>query len=134
MYRSKALRYFDGPEGYNCAQAIFKAFETEYGISQKQIDGLKKKGFGRTEGGRCGALYAVRTLVGDPESAGTVERQFSEATGSHTCRRIRRLKRVTCEGCVDIAARLLQNFLASRLCENPPLDSPHGGNCGNGTE
>jgi len=116
MYKfaETALRYFDGPEGYNCAQAIATAFAAEFNVPPERIAAYAASGNGRAEGGRCGALHAARQLLGDAPAAEAVEQRFVQAAGSAKCREIRRGKRLTCAGCVEAVARLLEKHLAER--------------------
>jgi len=111
-FADAALRYFDGPEGYNCAQAVAKAFASEFNVLPERIAAYAASGNGRTEGGRCGALHAARQLIGDGAAAAALEERFIEAAGSEKCREIRRGKRLTCAGCVETVARLLEKHLA----------------------
>ena len=92
MSVEKARYHFHGPEKYNCAQAILKAFEEAYAVSEDAIEAAKADGGGRVEGGRCGALHAARQVLGESPAADDVERRFAEAAGSVKCKEIRKLK------------------------------------------
>ena len=103
----KASEYFHGKEGYNCAQAILKAFQTEFDVSAEMIDEYSAYGKGRAEGGLCGALYAAHKLLDDTEITKRLKEQFTEKAGSPECRKILKLKKLSCYDCVDLAAQII---------------------------
>ena len=64
MSRNKSLSYFHiPPESLNCAQAILKGFQQEFGITDQEIEEFRNNGGGRAEGGICGALFAAEKLL-----------------------------------------------------------------------
>ena len=62
---------------------------------------------GRAEGGVCGALHAALRLSGKKETKEFLRREFVEKAGSEHCREIRRLKKLNCDRCVELAAKVL---------------------------
>ena len=103
-----AASYFHGPERYNCSQAVLKAYQDEYSISESHIEGYKMYGGGRAEQGLCGALYAVINLAEDKALQERIKIQFCDLTGSQLCKEIRRDGTIDCRQCVECAARLLE--------------------------
>ena len=107
MKNKDAVKYYRGREGYNCAQSILKAYQEDLDITDEQIDEYKKFGGGRAEGGICGAIYATKVLVGNKEVSDLVQQSFDSASGAVTCKEIRKLKQLSCNGCVETASQLL---------------------------
>ena len=107
MTARKASDHFHKEDKYNCAQAILKAFQEEYAISQEMIDSYKINGGGRAENGLCGALFAAKTLLNDPSKTEVLEQAFTEKAGSCKCREIMILKMLPCADCVDLAAQIM---------------------------
>lgn len=101
-----AKSYFHGKEGYNCAQAVLKAFQEKYQISDAMIEEYKQYGGGRVEGGTCGALYAALQLVEDEWQKQTIIQAFSQAAQFTTCERIKE-QTLPCPDCVGTAAKAL---------------------------
>ncbi len=91
----------------NCAQSILVGFKEECDIPDAEIDAARTAGGGGAEGGQCGALYAALQLSGENETKGTLLQQFVEKAGSERCRDIRKFKKLSCEGCVELAAKVL---------------------------
>ena len=71
------------------------------------IDSYSAYGGGRAEDGLCGALYAAKTLLNDPEKPKLLNKEFSKKAGSVKCREILKLKKLPCADCVDLAARIV---------------------------
>jgi hypothetical protein len=110
LKKEKALRYFRGVEQYNCAQAILKAFQDEYGIPQKKIDEFAAFGGGRAKEGVCGALFAGQEIFDEDTRKQSLERAFSNAAGSSKCREIRKMNQLSCGECVELTAELLEKM------------------------
>jgi len=108
MSSSKAKKHYlgtDGHERLNCADAILKAFsELDQPTQQKLC-----KGGGRSPDGECGALCAAKTILQkqQPEKVKKLEDDFFQLSGSTKCNEIRKLKKLSCLGCVEKAAELL---------------------------
>jgi hypothetical protein len=94
-------------ERKNCAQSILIGFRDACGVPDAEIDAARAAGGGRAEGGLCGALYAALQLSGENETKETLQQQFIEKAGSERCRDIRKLKKLSCEECVELAAEVL---------------------------
>jgi hypothetical protein len=94
-------------ERKNCAQSILVGFREECSVPEAEIDAARTAGGGWAEGGRCGALHAALQLAGENETKETLQRQFVEKAGSERCRDIRQLKKMSCEECVELAAKVL---------------------------
>ena len=111
MINEKAERYFHGEEGYNCAQAVLMIFQDRLDVSQALISEHHDFGGGRVEGGICGALHAARCLVPDALQTPDLDQRFQLDAGSLVCKKIRKLKQLSCLDCVKAAARALDNLL-----------------------
>lgn len=107
MTHKKASDYFHKEDAYNCAQAILKNFQSEYSISQEMIDSYSAYGGGRAEDGLCGALYAAKILMNDPQKTELLNKKFLKKAGSVKCREILKLKKLPCADCVDLAAQIV---------------------------
>ncbi len=108
----EAAELFHGKEKYNCVQAIMKAFQPRFGVSEDAIAAGSSLGSGRAPGGLCGALYAVKLLAGGDGLSRIVEERFVERAGAADCRTIRKLKRLSCRQCVEAAAEILEASLS----------------------
>ena len=111
MIAKKAVDYLNGKEGYNCAQSILKAFENHFSATPQKLNEYARYGGGRAPEGFCGALFAALNLAEDDRSTAEVKKQFIAKAGSPYCREIRRAKTLTCQECVALSARLLQEQL-----------------------
>jgi hypothetical protein len=107
MSAKKASDYFHGEEGYNCSQAVLKACQQEHDVSQEMIDTYSAYGGGRAEEGLCGALYAAKSLLNDPEKTELLKNIFLKKAGGITCEKILELKKLPCPDCVDLAAQIM---------------------------
>lgn len=107
-----ALKYFHKPPGYyNCAQAIFKAFQDEYQITNNQIVELAKYGNGKAPNGYCGAYYAAMELIKDkPDLKNEFTKRFREKSDHLTCFDIRFNYTMSCKNLVKLAANLLNEI------------------------
>jgi hypothetical protein len=93
----------------NCAQAVAAAWQLAgLGASQARQD-FADCGGGRAPAGVCGALHAANRIAG-AQRAEQIAREFAAAAGGHTtCREIRSARVLSCAGCVELAAELLEN-------------------------
>ena len=94
-------------ERLNCAQSILKAFQEQKNISSDEISAARKLGGGKADNGTCGALHSALRLLDDPEKKESVRKSFVEVAGSEQCREIRAQNLISCQQCVEIAARFL---------------------------
>ena len=108
--RIKSDAFFHAlPENFNCAQAILKGFQNEFGITTEEIEEYRAWGGGRAEGGVCGALFAAERLL---RSIGkeSVVHEFNLRSGGTLCSSIKE-KRFTCTQYVRIADELVEKYL-----------------------
>ena len=105
-----AASLFDGAEKYNCAQAILITFESRFSVQAADILSAKTMGYGRVQGGLCGALYAGKHLLKDQIKSEQLTREFESKAGSTKCKKILRLKLISCKECVALTARLLEEL------------------------
>ncbi|PCH67558.1 MAG: hypothetical protein COC06_04390 [Bacteroidales bacterium] len=110
-----ALKYFHKPPGYyNCAQAIYKAFQEEYQITKDKIIEFSKYGNGKAKNGNCGAYYAALELLKDkPELLAEFSRRFQEKSEYLTCFDIRFNYSMSCKNLVRLASNLLEELTPS---------------------
>ncbi|MCE5302153.1 MAG: hypothetical protein LLF97_03470 [Planctomycetaceae bacterium] len=99
-----ALAHFHQRQGYNCAQAVLKAFAARAGFDEACIGAFSRFGGGRAPDGECGALFAAKSLFRDRAAQQAIENIFVRAAGDATCRAIRKGKTFTCGQCVQTAA------------------------------
>lgn len=123
MKDQKAASLFHGKEKLNCAQAVLKAFQEEASIPDSAINEAKAAGGGRAPDGLCGAVHSAKLLASNDFIRDQIDRSFIEIAGSTRCYEIRGLKKLSCSGCVALAARLLENS-DQRLMENKENDDP----------
>jgi hypothetical protein len=106
----KAKKHYLGKEGHerlDCARAILKAFE--------HLDPEMKEticqGGGRAPGNVCGAYCAAKQLLAkkNPARLKEFEEYFSALAGSLKCDEIRKLRKLSCLGCVAKAAEFLHS-------------------------
>lgn len=109
----KAEDYFhcEG-ENYNCAQAVLKAFQTKFNVSDEMVAEYRKYGGGRADGNTCGALFAAIQLL--PEAKEKIHQEFASIVGATKCQEIKQVKKVSCRDCVITAAKLLALTTADR--------------------
>jgi len=109
----KAVELFNGSEGekrLNCAQSILKAFQMEHDVPDELIEEFSHLGGGASEGGFCGALYAVEYLMkesGMEKDIPEIESVFRKHAGSTKCAIIRKMSLLDCSGCVEQGAEIL---------------------------
>lgn len=107
-----ALKYFHKPPGYyNCAQAIYKAFQEEYQITNDEIIEFSKYGNGNAKDGNCGAYYAALELLKDkPELLAEFSSRFQEKSEYLSCFDIRFNYSMSCKDLVRLASDLLEEL------------------------
>ena len=101
---TKASDKFHGVEKYNCAQAVLKFFEDHPAASPEKIEEFKQFGGGRAPDGVCGAIYAASHILNNEKLAAELKETFKREAGSCGCREIKDAGRLSCAGCVDLAA------------------------------
>lgn len=102
----KASDKFHGVENYNCAQAVLKFFEDHAAVSPEKIEEFKQFGGGRAPAGVCGAIYAAAHILNNETLTDELSEAFRREAGSRCCREIKAAGRLSCAGCVDLAADL----------------------------
>ena len=108
MKSEQAKAYFHGTEGFNCAQAVFKTFQNEFGVTDAHITANKKNGGGRVQNNICGALFAAKELL--PNQADKITELFNERAQFPTCREIKKLSQYPCRECVGLAAEIVERL------------------------
>jgi hypothetical protein len=98
-------------EKLNCAQSILRGFQDKKAVAEDKILAARALGGGRAPEGLCGALYAAMELAKSPDSSKTLADAFIQNAGSDKCREIRKLGKLTCEGCVRLAAEQLARVI-----------------------
>jgi hypothetical protein len=127
MESHEVLTHFRGKEKYNCAQAILKAYSRMTGVGDLCLARFKQCGGGRTPTGECGALYAAKQMVEDPQGRRQLEDRFVEAAGSTQCREIRRARQFSCHQCVEtVADQLLNHIVDGGALQMPSSCAPDG--------
>ncbi len=80
MAEKEAVEYFHGKKKYNYDQAILIAFTENCGMDKDKVKNIveeyRSKVGGHAEGGQCGALYAGKELINDPEKTKMYENEF----------------------------------------------------------
>ncbi len=106
-HRAKEL--FHGKEGYNCAQAVLKAFQDRFNTTEQQIESAQQQGGGRAPGGVCGALFAAQSLVEEPQEQ-VLTQTFKSKVGHTLCDAIK-ASGVSCYDCVETAENALEQTI-----------------------
>ena len=108
--RKKSVEYFHArPENFNCAQAVLKAFQDEFSISEDEIDEYKAWGGGRAKNGICGALFAAERLF-DQTTNESLEKDFYAELGSIYCKELKHAKKA-CADCIRLVDELVEKRL-----------------------
>ncbi|MFA7230639.1 MAG: C-GCAxxG-C-C family (seleno)protein [Victivallaceae bacterium] len=94
-------------EKLNCAQSILRGFQDKNQVRDEQITAARKLGGGRAEDGICGALHAALQLAENDEIRQSLHESFIVHASSSKCREIRRAGKISCAGCVELAAKTL---------------------------
>lgn len=115
-----ASEFYRNRQG-NCAQAVAAAWQRKTALNEVPDEVFADCGHGKAPDGLCGALYAAHCMI-DKESAGKLDVRFREVSGGHTkCRDIRGSGKLSCVGCVEVAAGLLDEHLTA-LADNQQAD------------
>lgn len=117
-------------KGYNCAQAVACVFADKLGYSEDELFRLAEAfggGMGGTQG-VCGAVSAMVFVVGGiksyglemlPEtnkkasyaSARELMEKFESRVGTIMCSEIKTGKVCSCDGCIEEAVKILEEFI-----------------------
>nr|WP_320013877.1 hypothetical protein [uncultured Desulfobacter sp.] len=98
-----------------------KVFQLEFGISEETIQTAALQGGGKAPEGVCGALHAVRVILGSGSALEEIENDFSAKAGSKQCREIRGMRSLPCSGCVTLSAYLLEQHIDEVKAGNPNI-------------
>jgi hypothetical protein len=100
----------NGCQKVNCALAVSNAFCDNYPLDSKVIAELANCGRGSAPGGLCGAIYAAKIILDKyaPDKSANLLEKFTTQTGSIKCTQIRSAKKLSCIGCVELAAEILE--------------------------
>jgi hypothetical protein len=101
-------------EKLNCAQSILRGFQDKCQVSDEQITEAKKNGGGRAENGICGALHSAAQLAKNDVIRQSLQECFIVHAGSDKCREIRGEGKLSCAGCVELAAKTLHEKMAGK--------------------
>ncbi len=110
---TKSLKAYK-EEKLNCAQSILRGFQDKCQVSNEQIAEAKKNGGGRAENGICGALHSAAHLAKNDEIRQSLHERFIVHAGSDKCREIRGEGKLSCSGCVELAAKILDEKMAGK--------------------
>lgn len=116
MSRKKSLEAYT-EKRLNCAQSVLSGFKDSHGVTDEEIIEAKIFGGGRAPENRCGALHAAMKLLSDTPCGKGFEEQFSMKAGSTKCREIRAQGKLSCAGCVELAAELLEKTAGKKAEE-----------------
>jgi len=115
MRKIKAKNHFLGKDGHaklNCAQSVIKAYHDLFNVSAQEVDAFAGLGGGKAPEGKCGAYYAACQLAlkNNPLKISQFEQDFINAAGSLKCKEIRSKRKLSCLGCIEKAAELLEGM------------------------
>ena len=120
---------------YNCAQAVACAFCDKLGRDEKEVfEVMEAFGLGMGSMGTCGAVSAMAAVVGMVESDGALDapktkkdsykamkaltEKFKEKNQSIICKELKGIETKkflrSCDGCVQDAAEILEEYLAQK--------------------
>ncbi|MDO8535596.1 MAG: C-GCAxxG-C-C family (seleno)protein [Candidatus Omnitrophota bacterium] len=124
----KAKDYYagrTGPKRLNCGQAVIAAFRENFGIDENAVHMFASFGSGRAPGGECGALYAAKFLLNEnhKEKIEECTNAFISKAGSIKCKEIRHMKKLPCVGCVETAAKFLEDAAGNKTCTHSVTDA-----------
>lgn len=96
-------------EKLNCAQSVLRGYQELYGVSEESVISARQHGGGRAPDGLCGALHSALVLLNDEAKAAALKSKFISEAGALKCAEIRSMKKLSCAGCVQLAAELLDS-------------------------
>ncbi len=113
MRKTRAKNHFLGKNGHtklNCAQSVIEAYRDLFNVSAEAVNVFAGWGGGKAPEGKCGAYYAACQLAlkNNPLKLNQLEQDFIKAAGSLKCKEIRNQRKLSCLGCVEKAAELLE--------------------------
>lgn len=114
MYAEKAKEFYSNHTA-NCAEAIIKAFAKHFNLDSSLIGKYKNCGSGAAPAGVCGAYFAARDLL-QMNCSGKIDefdKLFVSTAGDLHCPNIRKLKKLSCLGCIKTAADFVEKQIQS---------------------
>lgn len=112
MYTTIAKEHYRGiaRKKLNCAQSVAQAFAEKFPTEKTSVAQCAAYSVGRAPHGYCGALYVAREIIGKyfPDALQAFESVCVVLAGALTCKEIRALKKLSCEGCVVLAAAFIE--------------------------
>lgn len=111
-YAEIAKKHFNNKKQYhNCTQAILRAYQAEFNISDELITECKTKGGSHSTNGMCGALFAACLLLEkDKEMVIKIIDKFIAKFGSTKCPDLRHKERELCSEYVEFVALLVNKY------------------------
>ncbi|MBN2063823.1 MAG: C-GCAxxG-C-C family protein [Sedimentisphaerales bacterium] len=111
-----AVQYYHGKEGFNCCQAVLKAYANSSNMTDEYIEeNFRKFGGGRAPEGRCGAVYAAEVLLkNNPEAIQDILDKFKQQAEHSDCRSIRKANKLSCRECVELVGELLADKINTK--------------------
>jgi len=115
MSVDKAKAHFLGTPGYkrlNCGQAIMCAFQKKIPVPQETVDQCRRFGGGNAPEGNCGSFHAAKVMLENshPQRVKECADVFMSQAGSLKCAEIRKIKKLSCLGCVEKIAEFLERI------------------------
>lgn len=110
-----AESYFhSAPYHYNCAQAVAKAFQQEFSVTDNTIENYRRCGGGRAENGHCGAYYAAIKLLADtPDKEQLFSEKFTSIANGTDCITLRGSRNLSCRELVKLASNIVEDITGS---------------------
>lgn len=95
----------------NCAQEVAEVLKDRWPLSETQKRTLSLCGGGMAPEGVCGSFYAVQMLIKEqPELIEDCRQIFIQQAGSEKCREIKKLRRLSCLGCIAKSVEFLEKI------------------------
>jgi len=116
MSKEKSIEVYK-EKRLNCAQSILTGFKDSHAVTDEKILEAKKHGGGRAPENKCGALHSASELIRDEDVRKKAEEAFAAKAGSVKCREIREKGKLSCAGCVELAAELLEKTAGKKAGE-----------------
>lgn len=93
----------------NCGQAIIAAFKDKFSIGEDAVKLFASYGRGNAPDGLCGAYYAAKYMLSGrhPEKINKCHELIMASAGSDKCKEIRKLRKLSCVGCVETMANFV---------------------------
>ncbi|PID89321.1 MAG: redox-active protein [Bacteroidia bacterium] len=103
------------PYNYNCAQAVVKACQQDFNISDDEIENYRQCGGGRAENNYCGAFYAgLQLLKNRPEQQHLFAEKFTTIATTGVCTRREHNRKLSCVELVELAGSLIEEVMEDK--------------------